>query len=880
MIDYTYKDLFMDDSTSKQLIIEFDNTVITNDDLFNQTMTLEESLCSEDELRFGSCESSVLKFKVANIVEPMINKWLSVKMVLNNHTVEPFVIGRYKVAEDKLTADRQWREITAYDAMYDIINADSSEIAAWYNSVFPDSNQSIPLEQFRNSFMFLFNLEQVVPKGGLVNDRINIGKTIQPEQISGKDIITAICEINGCFGHIGRDGKIHYIYLPQAIQGLYPANNLFLDHAPDYLPYQQRTGHLYPQDPKSTRIGADGTWISCNYEDYLCKTIDKLQIRQEENDIGAIVGRTGDNCYIIEDNFLVYGKGNDELHEIANRIFNKITDVVYRPFNADVKGNPCFEVGDPIRITTKYELIESCILQRTLKGIQALRDNYVSDGVETYSEQVNGVHKSIIQLKGKTNVITRTVEENRQEMLDIEAGLSFTIVETAKGLQADIEAEKQRAEGEESKLSTKIELTAEGLKADITKETERAEGEEEKLSNSIKVTAEGLQANIDKEVKRAEGVEESLSNSIEITVKKLEAQINEKVQYYDTKSYQIDYRYFKEPDIEPEIGKYWLDTSNGNLYIGAIVPSKWNYLGKFHSNVYVTGDLAGQHRWFFVGEGTTIYRKYGNKPGYNMAKNGGFNEIPPGDDNFPINSWWMDIHPISTNEITLEQYLNDLEVSNTDDYMDLYEKVGNLHKEWKFVETLEKKTLSDLGSSYTQIAGSIVLKANSAGDIVSVALTADPSTGTVFKVKADNITLTAEEVINLLSNGDINLTGKNIKITSTNFKVDKNGNMTANNAKFNNVECKNITAFSIDSDSLDALKEFSTAVNDSESMRLAKQAIAAAQAAAAAAAQAAEQAQSAANVANTTVDNLVNKVIPDINNAIQNVSNRVTALGG
>ncbi len=712
MIDYTYNNLFMDDSTSKQLIIEFDNTIITNEDLFNQSLILEESLCSEEELRFGSCEASVLKFKVANIVAPMINKWLSVKMVLNNHAEEPFIIGRYKVAEDKLTADKQWREITAYDAMYDIINAD---MAAWYNSVFPDSSQSIPLEQFRNSFMFFFNLEQVVPKGGLVNDRINIEKTIQPEQISGKDIITAICEINGCFGHIGRDGKFHYIYLPQAIQGLYPANDLYPDHAPDYLPWQQRTGHLYPQDPKSTRIGADGTYIECKYEDYLCKTIDKLQVRQEENDIGAIVGRTGDNCYVIEDNFLVYGKGNDELHEIANRIFNKITDVVYRPFNADVKGNPCFEVGDPVRITTKYELIESYILQRTLKGIQALRDNYVSDGVETYSEQVNGVHKSIIQLKGKTNTITRTVEENRLEMLDIEAGLSFTIVETAKGLQANIEAEKQRAEGEETKLSTQIELTAEGLKADIKAEQQRAEGEEAKLSNSIKVTAEGLQANIDKEVIRAGKAEEQLSTDLRLTATGLQLNID-----------------------------------------------------------------AETRR---AGEAET-----------------------------------------------------------------------------------------KLGTDIKALAGKIVLKVNANGEMALVELSADPENGTAFKVKAKNISLTAAEVINLMSNGDINLTGKNIKISSTNFKVDKDGNVTCRNIK-----CENIKAFSI---STEAKGDFNSEVSDSEAMRLAREAIAAAQAAADAAAQAAAQAQSAANVANTTVNNLVNTVIPDINSAIQNVSNRVTALGG
>lgn len=372
MIDYTYNNLFMDDSTSKQLIIEFDNTVITNEDLFDQTMTLEESLCSEKELRFGACEASVLKFKVANIVAPMKGKWLSVKLVLNNHTEEPFIIGRYKVAEDKLTADKMWREITAYDAMYDIINADASEMAAWYNEVLPNTNSTITLQEFRTRFISYFGLEQVLPQEGLTNDNMIVEKTIEPEQISGKDIVTAICEINGCFGHIGRDGKFHYIYLTQNIEGLYPRNDLF------------PSNNIFPKEPVTSPVGAKGSYISVDWKDFKTKTINKLQIRQAENDIGTIIGEGGDNCYIIENNFLVYGKSSEELWRIGNNIFNKITKIIYRPLvSADVKGNPCFEVGDPIRIVTKYKLIETYILQRTLKGIQALRDSYKSISIHT-----------------------------------------------------------------------------------------------------------------------------------------------------------------------------------------------------------------------------------------------------------------------------------------------------------------------------------------------------------------------------------------------------------------------------------------------------------------------------------------------------------------
>lgn len=462
MVDYKYKDLFLKSHVDKQLRIVTDDGLFdaTNEDINWENFELTESLCSDSELRFGSCEASMVKFQIRNAFIPLIGKCVTITETLDENTDKPFQYGRYKVFSDVPTADKEYRDIIAYDAMYDIINAD---VASWYNSVLPGKDDWITIRSFRTSFMQHFGIEQEEIE--LVNDYAKVERTIDPEQMSGLDVISAICEINGCFGHITRGGKFRYVYLPQAIQGLYPANNLFPDHAPDYLPYQQRTGHLYPQDPKSARVGENGTYISCKYEDYLCNTIDKLQIRLEENDIGVIVGRAGDNCYIIEDNFLVYGKGNEELWGIANNILKKITDIVYRPFDADVKGNPCFEVGDPVRISTKYDIVESYILKRTLKGIQALRDNYSSDGVEQYSEKVNGVHKSIIQLKGKSNVLERNIEETRSQLKDVEKGLQTQITQNA----SNITIEATRAKGEEEKLSARINVNAEQISLRVVK---------------------------------------------------------------------------------------------------------------------------------------------------------------------------------------------------------------------------------------------------------------------------------------------------------------------------------------------------------------------------------------------------------------------------
>ena len=498
MIDYTYFDLFQQDSVDKQLIMQFDNVTITNEDLFAQSLTLEESLCSQGELHFGACEASVLKFKVANIVAPMKDKWLSVKMVLNNHANEPFVIGRYKVAEDKLTADRMWREITAYDAMCDIINADGSEMAAWYNEVFPNTDSTVTLREFRTRFISYFGLQQVLPQEGLVNDNMIVEKTIEPEQISGKDIITAICEINGCFGHIGRDGKFHYIYLPQAIQGLYPSNTLY------------PANDLFPRDPKGANVGSKGSYIDIVWEDFVTESINKIQIRQEENDIGKIYPDTptsdSDNSYIIQDNFLVYGKSSEELLPIARNLLGKITAITYRPVtNSDFKGNPCLEVGDPIRVGTKYELVETYILERTLKGIQALRDSYLAKGVKKRTEQVNGMHSSIMQLKSKTNILTRTIEETRSEIKDMENGLETKILQNAK----EIELEAKRAISSEVELAAAIKITADNITAEVKRATD-AEGE---LSGKISVNADNITA----EVKRATGQEVELAAAIKIT---------------------------------------------------------------------------------------------------------------------------------------------------------------------------------------------------------------------------------------------------------------------------------------------------------------------------------------------------------------------------
>lgn len=497
MVNYQYAELFKKDSIDKQLTIETDDktTKITNVELHQEQFELTESICSESELTFGSCEAAVLKFTVSNIFLPMKDKMITVKTVIDNNTANPFQIGRYKVYSDTPTADRTKRDIVAYDRLYDVINAD---VAEWYNALLPEKDSTTTMKAFRDSFFGYFGIEQADAQ--LVNDDMKVEKTVEPEELSGATVLNCICEINGCFGHIGRDSKFHYIYLEQEIQGLYPRNNLY------------PADDLYPREPKSTRI-SKSLYISAQYEDFLVKTIDKLQIRKEEDDIGVIVG-SGTNAYVIQDNFLVYGKGSEELTGIANNIYGKIRGIIYRPFSADCKGNPCIEVGDAVRLPTKYEIIESYVLKRTLKGIQALRDEYEATGEEYRSTQANSVHKSIIQLKGKTNVLTRTIEETNSKITDVESGLSSEIKQTATDIRAEV---KNTADG----LSSSIEQTANSIRSEVSDSVNN-------LSSSIQQNAESIAT----EVKRANEAEGNLSTKITQTAESITSEVSKN---YETK---------------------------------------------------------------------------------------------------------------------------------------------------------------------------------------------------------------------------------------------------------------------------------------------------------------------------------------------------------
>lgn len=444
MIGGKNKELYYESSIDKQLNIEVIGTkhVIDNSMREHDTFTLTETLNDGTELKFGSCLPNQISFTGREV--PIATKGMKLRVTetLEGNEDDPFEYGTYTVQSDTPTADRTKRQIVAYDAMYDIINAD---VKSWYDGLsFP-----MTLKAFRDSFFEHLGIEQ--KETNLVNDSMTVNKTLVTTQsddssvtaeatISGKTIIEAICEINGTFGNIGRDGRFEYVVLKAITSALYPAEDLY--------PRED----LFPSDANTESM--TGHYITFDYEAFQSQAITQLEIRADDSTAGAIVGTAGNN-YTISGNFLISDKTGAEMKQIANNLLPVIAQAAYTPIkSSECVGNPCLELGDPIRFNTSREIVESYILQRTLTGVQSKRDSIVSTGAEKHTAQNQTTREMVESLKRRTHTLEENADHLQSTYDDLEEQTNTKFEQTAKSISAEV----NRAQKAEGQLDASLEL--------------------------------------------------------------------------------------------------------------------------------------------------------------------------------------------------------------------------------------------------------------------------------------------------------------------------------------------------------------------------------------------------------------------------------------
>ncbi len=394
-ISEAIKKLYIEDSTPIELEVRFkDNAfpTIKGSDVLSEQMTLHESICEEEQLKFGGCNASSFELTVFNLNSGI--KGYEIKPVLITNKTE-IPLGVFYVETIEKYAGKDYKKLTAYDKMryFDV------DVKDWYeNLTFP-----ISVKDFRDSLCNYVGVEQ--NEATLIADSIMLTKELDSSSgINGLSLMKQICEISGVFGRIDRYDKFDYLSLESSMllpaDDLYPAND------------------LYPSAGSGSSENSFNIPTSLMYEhplveDFFTSNIDGVIIVDSEG--AEYITENKGNPYYIQDNFVIIGQSYDTITQLAVDLAKKISNISYRPVNSSkIKGQPYVECGDFISGEVNGYGFEAYVFQRDLTGVKALRDSYICKGKELLENDMNGITATLQRLNssiGKVKVEIKKTED-------------------------------------------------------------------------------------------------------------------------------------------------------------------------------------------------------------------------------------------------------------------------------------------------------------------------------------------------------------------------------------------------------------------------------------------------------------------------------------
>ena len=375
-----------------------DEVWIGNSDIEEDSFEFIDSINDEEVFTFKKCISAYIKF-ITNITTRWIGEALIVYEILNNDFDNPIPIGTFIVQSDNLTSDRKTREIIAYDFMFEIINSDATD---WYNSLsFP-----ISIKNFRDSFFNEYGIEQETVD--LINDDIIIPRQLSEEEhIDGATVVQCLSELNGEFIHGSKRATVKYISIDRGNihdVGLYPGFYPGLRTFPG-IKYQGGLEDIFRNYYKEESL----IWAN-----YTTRQPDGIQIRNQDNTGIAYQNNEGAlNPYVITENFLLRDLSAGQYKIIGDRLYDKIKELTFTPFSAELMGNPCVEVGDRVRIFTfSNEEIVSYVFSKHTTGISVPWDTVEANGEYYFSKydiaKPNTLKEKVNKLEQRTGNLEKS----------------------------------------------------------------------------------------------------------------------------------------------------------------------------------------------------------------------------------------------------------------------------------------------------------------------------------------------------------------------------------------------------------------------------------------------------------------------------------------
>ncbi|MBQ8396708.1 MAG: hypothetical protein IJX53_00740 [Clostridia bacterium] len=380
----------------------FDDKTVTGEDLF-EGVTQIEDVGSGGDLQYGTAAMGEVSF--STMTKLAEGEQFSLFFDQTEDGTGEFVqAGTYYVSSCKNNGGRY--AVVAHDSMA-LFEVD---VSAWVNGL------TYPITLYALLSSLCGHIGVTLATASIPNGEREIPKNFSASGITGRQVLSWIAAAAACFALFRADGKLY-------LSG-YSAAEIALD------------------ETNTTEYIAEG---------YTTDLIDRVQVRSAEADIGVVVG-DGENAYIVESNPLLLAETDAELRPFAETIYTMVSNLAHVPYSCHMLSDNGVQVGDIITIDGAVSYVMR--IERTPSGV-----TISATGDKRRAVQGSDTNAEIIALRGKTNELTRTVEENTLRIADAEGNLS-QLSQTVSGFDARIE----NAEGEITTLSA----TVAGLSTRVT----------------------------------------------------------------------------------------------------------------------------------------------------------------------------------------------------------------------------------------------------------------------------------------------------------------------------------------------------------------------------------------------------------------------------
>ena len=326
-------------------------------------------------------------------------------------------------------ASRNTYKVYAYDAVSKLDGIQST----WLRSI---------QEQFP---MSLWAFAQLVAKRcgvAITNAALprNGGYQVQAfyaDNLTGRQLLSWVAEASGTFLRATPDGKLEFSwYTPDSHDtGIMAGDEgvrAIVRLSGDVLRTSQ--DEIY-------RIGISGRFYyqsSLTYEDYQTEKIDKVQIKQTDDDVGVIYppDETGSNALVISGNLLLTTSTAETLQPVAQSLYGLMADVTYTPCEIEIQDDGQTHAGDIVEVTdSRGNSFTAYIMEAVSSGGRlklTCTGNASRDGTAAVNEQ------SYTNLQGRVLEISASVDGLKITNRDLQGSLA-SLELTVDGIETNVQ---------------------------------------------------------------------------------------------------------------------------------------------------------------------------------------------------------------------------------------------------------------------------------------------------------------------------------------------------------------------------------------------------------------------------------------------------------